>query len=180
MLKARAYPEHFEVLRATLGLQTSVKDLWSEYVTGMARKATCHPGIHSGLRKMREAGWTLGIVTNGAVDIQMAKLERAGIASLVDGVCISDEVGVRKPSRLPFELAAERCGTTLAQGGWMVGDNAASDIEGGRAAGLRTAWVGTGCPWPSGAPEPDLRAEDAAEAVALLLEQGNRSPSVYS
>ncbi|MER5627063.1 HAD hydrolase-like protein [Streptosporangium sp. NPDC002544] len=32
----------------------------------------------------------------------------------------------------------------LADGGWMVGDHLVADIGGGRAAGLRTAWVDRG------------------------------------
>ena len=97
---------------------------------------------------MRAAGWTVGVITNGAADIQRAKLESAGLAALVDGVCVSEEVGVRKPSLAIFQAAAVRCGATLAEGGWMVGDNAETDIEGGRSAGLRTLWIAAGRRWP--------------------------------
>ncbi|GII51188.1 hypothetical protein Psi02_76120 [Planotetraspora silvatica] len=38
-------------------------------------------------------------------------------------------------------IAAKRCGTTLAEGGWVIGDNLIADIAGGRAAGLRTNWI---------------------------------------
>ncbi|WP_234323897.1 HAD family hydrolase [Streptomyces sp. NRRL S-481] len=40
------------------------------------------------------------------------------------------------------ELAAERCGTDLAAGGWMIGDSPEHDVAGGPAAGLRTMWIG--------------------------------------
>ncbi|MGW5263162.1 HAD family hydrolase [Microbispora sp. NPDC004025] len=43
-----------------------------------------------------------------------------------------------------FEIAARRCGMSLAGEGWMVGDHPVKDIGGGRAAGLRTIWVDRG------------------------------------
>lgn len=170
-LRARAYPVDFERLRDPLGLSGSVDSLWSEYVSGMSARARCLPGLPSALDQMRVGGWTLGVVTNGAVDIQLAKLKSAGLADLFDGVCASGEVGVRKPALAVFQAAAERCGTTLAKGGWMVGDNPGTDIEGGRAAGLRTAWISAGRQWPAGVRSPDLEARTASEAIGLLLEQ---------
>ncbi|MFI2347150.1 HAD family hydrolase [Streptomyces sp. NPDC019443] len=174
-LRERAYPADFERLRDSLGLADPVDSLWGEYVNGMASRARCPEGLHSDLRRMRAAGWTLGVVTNGAADIQRAKLERAGLSALVDGVCISDEVGVRKASRAIFQAAADRCGATLAAGGWMVGDNAESDIEGGRSAGLRTVWIAAGRQWPADVRTPDVMAEDASAAVGSLMAWGTYS-----
>ncbi|WP_184611045.1 HAD hydrolase-like protein [Sphaerisporangium krabiense] len=58
--------------------------------------------------------------------------------------------GVRKPDVSLFETAAHRCGASLRNGGWMVGDNPIKDIIGGRTAGLSTMWVNHGAqPDPS-------------------------------
>nr|WP_276607651.1 HAD hydrolase-like protein [Microbispora catharanthi] len=43
-----------------------------------------------------------------------------------------------------FEIAAKRCGMTLSEGGWVIGDNPTADIAGGRAVGLRTIWIDRG------------------------------------
>ncbi|MFE9927401.1 HAD family hydrolase [Streptomyces sp. NPDC005533] len=171
-LRERAYPADFDRLRGQLGLSSSVDALWGEYVTGMSARARCFPGLPVALGRMRADGWTLGVVTNGAADIQLAKLESAGLAGLFEGVCTSGEVGARKPALQVFQVAAERCGTTLAKGGWMVGDNPETDVEGGRAAGLRTAWVSAGRQWPAGVRSPDLVAETASEAIGCLRGQG--------
>ena len=47
----------------------------------------------------------MGVVTNGWVDNQIGKLRRAGILALLDGWCVSDEVGIRKPDPAIFALA---------------------------------------------------------------------------
>ncbi|MFE3238647.1 HAD family hydrolase, partial [Kitasatospora indigofera] len=94
-------------------------------------------------------------------------LKASGIDALVDGVCISEEAGTRKPDPAIFETAAASVGRSLARGGWMVGDNAALDGVGGRAAGLRTVWVSHGRPWPGGT-EPDYIALDVLDALEYV------------
>ncbi len=97
-----------------------------------------------------------------------AKLTSTGLTRFFDGVCASEEVGVRKPARQFFEAAAELCGMDLRLGGWMVGDNPETDIEGGRAAGLHTMWIAAGRQWPKNVRSPDVVVADVAEATAAL------------
>ncbi|MFK0281937.1 HAD family hydrolase [Streptomyces sp. NPDC090499] len=165
----RAYPSDFEDLGEMLGLCDDPGSLWHEYVAGVARSVRCAPQVRERLRELRVAGWTLGIATNGAGDIQRAKLTAAGLTSLFDGICVSEEIGIRKPAYEHFETAASLCGSDLAAGGWMVGDNPDTDIAGGRAAGLRTAWVTAGRAWTDGPRQPDVVARDVTEAIGAML-----------
>ncbi|MFJ7948648.1 HAD family hydrolase [Streptomyces sp. NPDC096354] len=167
-LRDRAHPKDFEGLRDALGLRDSAADLWHEYVEGMARAGRCLPAALAGLHALKRAGWVLGVATNGASDIQRAKLKSTGLAPLFHSVCVSEEVGARKPARKFFEMAAARCGADLSAGGWMIGDNPETDIEGGRAAGLRTIWIAAGRQWPTDVRSPDVVVEDAAEATCAL------------
>ncbi|MEU8525182.1 HAD family hydrolase [Streptomyces sp. NPDC048629] len=167
-LRDRAYPADLAEVGTALGLTDPERDLWREYVEGMAGAARCLPGAERGLRELRRAGWTLGIATNGGGDIQRAKLASAGLVPFFDGVCVSEEAGARKPARRFFEIAAIKCGADLGAGGWMVGDNPETDIEGGRAAGLRTMWIAAGRQWPTGVRSPDVVVADVAEATAVL------------
>ncbi|MFE3472209.1 HAD hydrolase-like protein [Streptomyces bacillaris] len=57
----------------------------------------------------------------------------------------------------------------MSQGGWMVGDNPETDIDGGRRAGLRTIWIPNGRAWPNRLAAPDHCVPDAETAIALLL-----------
>ncbi|WP_353961730.1 HAD family hydrolase [Streptomyces sp. NBC_01619] len=179
MLSARAYPSDFVRIKAALSLHGSPESLWSEYVVGMSSRARCGEGVREGLAAMRAAGWTVGIATNGSADIQRAKLTSAGLADLVVGVCVSDEVRTPKPGRAVFEAAARRCGATLGggSGGWMVGDNPITDVEGGRGAGLRTIWISAGKQWPEGVDSPDATAACVRGAIKYLLEWGRSFPS---
>ncbi|RLV49188.1 HAD family hydrolase [Nocardioides mangrovicus] len=122
------------------------------------------------LEQARAAGWTLAVVTNGFVRRQEMKLRGSGLYEMVDAVCISEEVGVRKPDPLIFATAAARAGATL-EGAWMVGDNVDADILGAHRAGVRS--VQLPCQdhrleFTSGA-QADLQAADVADAVAQIL-----------
>ena len=126
------------------------------------------PGVPEGLVALRAAAWRIGVVTNGAADNQVGKLRRTGLAGLVDGWCVSGEVGLRKPDPEVFRSAARRCRPPPGVG-WVVGDDPVLDVAGGRAAGLRTCWVALGRPWPEGATAPDRVVADTHLAISALL-----------
>ncbi|MGW0626704.1 HAD family hydrolase [Streptomyces sp. NPDC002758] len=167
-LRSRAYPADFVHLRETLGLSDDPDDLWRGYVEGIAWSVRCFPGVRESLEALRGAGWNLGVATNGAGDIQRAKLAATGLTSLFDGICVSEETGARKPAYDHFEVAASLCGTRLSTDGWMVGDGSETDIEGGRAAGLRTAWVANGRTWTDGLRGPDIVVWGVTEAIEAM------------
>ncbi|HET6354869.1 HAD family hydrolase [Streptomyces sp.] len=167
-LADRARPEDFARMRDAFGLAEHAAQLWQTYVTAMASAVSCRPEVLQALAELRDGGWTIGVVTNGASDIQRAKLSATGIADLIDGVAVSGDIEVRKPARELFELAAKQCGTKLADGGWAVGDNPAADIGGAHQAGLRSIWL-RGRPWPTGLANPDHAVDDVLDAIAILL-----------
>ncbi|WP_331737926.1 HAD family hydrolase (plasmid) [Streptomyces sp. NBC_00637] len=168
-LADRATADDFARLREVFGLEVSAGDLWQEYVHLMAAAVTCRPAVLEGLARLRAAAWTIGVITNGAGDIQRAKLAGTGLADLVHGVAASGDLEIRKPDRRLFELGAARCGVSL-EGGWMVGDNPAGDIGGGHQAGLRTIWL-RGRPWPDGLPAANHVVDDVTDAIAILLNE---------
>ncbi|MFI2761491.1 HAD family hydrolase [Streptomyces echinatus] len=99
-LRERAYPADFVDLRVLLGLSDTPGDLWHEYVDGIARSVRCAPEVRKGLEELRVAGWTLGVATNGAGDVQRAQTcrDRAHVA-LRRRLCVGGnrrpETGVR-------------------------------------------------------------------------------------
>jgi putative hydrolase of the HAD superfamily len=122
----------------------------AELRAGMVEQLSPDPEIAAALTDATAAGMVPFIVTNGMVAQQEAKIRRVGLDGLVAGWVVSEGVGVRKPERRIFELAASAAGVPLAASGWMVGDNDLADVGGGAGAGLRTGWVTLGREWPTG------------------------------
>lgn len=124
------------------------------------------------LQTLREVGWRLGIVTNGSVTAQAEKVRRLGLSPLVDGVCISGEIGFQKPDPRIFREVLARCGCDERRPGeiWMVGDSPSADIAGGRNLGFKTIWIRRGRNWEhSDGDPPNAVARSIAESVSILL-----------
>ncbi|GAA3152516.1 HAD family hydrolase [Nonomuraea roseoviolacea] len=159
----------FGKVREHFALTEPVNELWSTYRRRMPHLVRCYPGVLAGLAEMRAEGWRVGIVTNGMADNQLGKLLRTGLADAVDGYAVSGVEGIRKPQPHLFHIAAERCGANLAEGGWMVGDNLASDIEGARTVGLHAIWIDRGT-HTAGEHQADHVVTDVIEAIAILCD----------
>ncbi|MEV4552899.1 HAD family hydrolase [Nonomuraea wenchangensis] len=158
----------FSKVRDRFALAEPVEELWADYRKRMPHLVQCYPGVLAGIAGLRSAGWLVGIVTNGMADNQLGKLRRTGLADEVDGYAVSGVEGIRKPDSGLFEIAAQRCGTSLAaEGGWMVGDSLIADVEGGQAAGLRTIWIDRGT-WPGHRQQANHVVADVVEAMAIL------------
>lgn len=157
----------FGKVRERFALKEPVEELWAGYRRRMPHLVRCYPGVLAGIADLRSAGWLVGIVTNGMADNQLGKLRRTGLADAVDGYAVSGAEGIRKPESALFEIAVQRCGASLAEGGWMVGDNLIADIEGGQAAGLRTIWIDRGT-WPGHRHQADHVVADVAGAIAIM------------
>lgn len=98
------------------------------------------------LTRLRERGYKLGIITNGEVYIQRAKLERLDFYGYFDIVYLCEEHDVRKPMPEPFLDAARLAGVEPDEC-LYVGDHPRNDISGAKGAGFETVWVATCGPW---------------------------------
>ncbi len=157
--------ELFTSLRDEYGVDGRVDDLVARYRAEYPTFFEPGPDVVAALTALRAAGWKIGIVTNGPPS-QEAKIASLRLGALVDGVCVSDLVGVEKPDRHIFELTAARCGVPLD--GWMVGDSPDTDVAGGRAAGLRTVWIHRGRTWARDDYAPDAVVATIRDAAAVI------------
>ncbi|GGT04456.1 HAD family hydrolase [Streptomyces chromofuscus] len=167
-LADKADRSDFERLRTVFPVRESADHLWRVYVDRMAAAVRCRPAVLDSLARLKEAGWSIGVATNGASDIQRAKVRATGLSDLIDGIAASGDIDARKPDPRLFELAAARCGTQLTPGDWMTGDNPETDMAGGYNAGLRVIWV-RGRPWPDGLATPHHTVDDVTAAIDYLL-----------
>ena len=157
-----------EHMREWFGITAPVDELYEELAVNYVGKFTVAESVTAGLTRLREAGWRLGIVTNGTTRMQNGKIDQVGLREYVDVVIDSEAAGFSKPDRRIFEIAAGKLGVELGPHGWMVGDMPGKDIAGGIAAGLRTIWL----PHGRELGPDDARAEfDAAsidEAISVV------------
>ena len=173
-LDQAGYPHReifFAKVRERFVLTESVEELWGRYRKRMPYLVRCRPEVMDGLSRLRASGWKVAIVTNGTADNQLGKIQRTGLADAVDGYALSGIEGIRKPDVGLFEIAARRCGTSLANGGWMVGDHPVADIGGGQTAGLRTVWIDRGT-WASHEHSSDHVVTDVIDAMDILRAAG--------
>jgi putative hydrolase of the HAD superfamily len=151
-------------------LPESVEELVGRYRHDFLTHFRPDPAVVAALVRLREAGRSVVVVTNGPA-YQRVKVERSGLAGLVDGLCISDVVGATKPDRRIFERAIEMCGTAggAGRGVTMVGDSPAHDIGGAAAMGFATIWMAHGRDWTENGYRPDHVVASVGEAVGILL-----------
>lgn len=148
------------------------------------------PGVINGLKKLKESGYSLIVVTNQPgiglgyftkedffrVNKEIfSRLSREGI--LIEKVYFSpyskaDNSSCRKPSTGLIERACEEMPIDLSKS-FIIGDSSA-DIQLGKNAGIKTVLLETGKGGKDGLYKatPDIRAktlEEAAESIALLL-----------
>lgn len=107
--------------------------------------------------------YTLIAVTNGN-----ANLETIGIAHLFHDVVTASKAGAAKPARAVFDLAVDVGGASREQT-LHVGDHPEYDVDGARAAGLRTVWVNRNADaWPDSLPSPDIEVPHIGELPGHL------------
>jgi putative hydrolase of the HAD superfamily len=98
------------------------------------------PGALEALRALRGSGVRLGMLTNGSMDMQRSKIERAGLTDFFDYIQIEGEFGAGKPEREAYLHALDRLGSTPSQA-WMAGDSLEMDVAAAQAVGLHGIWV---------------------------------------
>ena len=82
----------------------------------------------------------LGIISNGAREQQIGKLQRAGLLHHFSVMVFSEDVGLGKPAPAIFHEACRRAGDDPADC-IHIGDDLTCDIEASRAVGITPIWV---------------------------------------
>jgi 2-haloacid dehalogenase len=105
-------------------------------------------------------------VTNGTRIAQERKLRVSGLGDLLDGVFISEEVGIEKPGIGFFQRVWDAIGTYHPEEVMIIGDSLTSDIQGGNNAGILCCWFN-----PQGKPAPDhLHIEYTIQELSQVLD----------
>ncbi|MDJ0807102.1 MAG: HAD family hydrolase [Gammaproteobacteria bacterium] len=87
------------------------------------------------LQRLKQAGYRIGSMTNGNADVN-----RLGLGHVFDFSLTAESVGIGKPHPLMFEVACRHAEVSPKQLA-HVGDDPATDLLGGRTAGVKTIWM---------------------------------------
>lgn len=126
--------------------------------------------------------YRLALVTNGAPDVQRAKLAGTDLARRFEVVVISGELGMGKPRPEPVLAALAALGVAAGDA-VMVGDSLERDVVAARAAGVYAVWLDHETPGTSGSlaseagTRPDARITSLRELPALLGGLARRNAS---
>jgi len=82
----------------------------------------------------------IGLITNGDLSAQTAKLRATGLLPRIEHIVASGEVGVAKPDPAIFERACSAFGVGPVSAAY-IGDRLATDALGASAAGLLGVWL---------------------------------------
>ena len=97
------------------------------------------PGATEFVRKLHtDYDVKIYMATNGLTIPQVGRFERSGIKPYVDGIYISEQIGVSKPAKEYFDYIFTDLGVTDKSRVIILGDSLTSDMLGGRNAGITT------------------------------------------
>ncbi len=133
---------------------------------------TAYPGIDGVLTGLRNAGYSLGVVTDAFSYAAELRLEHLGLKSYFDVVVGYDTTGYKKPHHAPFECAIDLLGLAPHEAAY-VGDSIRRDIEPVRSLGMTAVYAKYGdrnfLDHPSLAcPQKVLVADTPADILRLL------------
>ena len=128
-------------------------------------------GLHETLASLAAAGVRVGVVTNGSVLTQSAKIAQLGIGQYFSTVVISEAAHCQKPDPRIFRYALKEIGS-VAAATLFVGDHPVNDVVGSAEAGLVPVWLEGIHVWPASHALPARRIRALREVLELLGPHG--------
>ncbi len=161
--------ERFRRFSRDLPSSRDPEELSEMYLHYLGKESHFYPGAVSLITELAEAGYAMGVITNGLSGVQKNRLDRREFQLNFTSFTISEDVGYAKPSREIFEIVSENMGVPLSEKVLIIGDSLTSDIAGGIQAGISTCWYNPG-KWENQSPwKPDMEVSDFGELKEALL-----------
>ncbi len=133
----RPYFEAFKQINQEFDLGIDVETVAERYISIELDATELNEELFKFL-KFLSKNHKIGILTNGATEVQNAKIEKHNLSEFIDEVIISNEVGFRKPDTAVFELAKDKLN---AKNYVYIGDTYDEDIEPASKTGFCTIYI---------------------------------------
>jgi len=150
----------FAAVRAEFGVDADPETLAASFVEAEVAATRLRQSARRLLEEIGERH-RVGVLTNGAASVQRRKLERHGLAELLDAVVVSGDAGVAKPDDEIFEVARDRL---PADTHVYVGDSCEKDVVPAVANEFEAVYVGEGS-----SPEATVAARDVDDLASRLV-----------
>lgn len=109
-------------------------DLLASYL-----KLSAYPEVPPVLRRLREAGKRVAILSNGTHAMVQSAVEAAGLAEYVETVLSIDQAGIFKPSPRVYQLVVDELGVPARQVSFQSSNP--WDAAGAGSFGFQVVWV---------------------------------------
>lgn len=130
------------VLRGQLAQRDTLQrdpDNAAQHVLAGFAELDVHPDVPDGMRRLADTGVRMATLTNGAAEVAVGLLERAGLGEFVERCFSVDQVRRWKPAKEPYLHAARECGVAPEQCALIAVHP--WDIDGAKRAGLQAGWL---------------------------------------
>jgi putative hydrolase of the HAD superfamily len=116
-----------------IGILPYVEDSYWNY---FLKHVKVFPGVQSTLKKLKDMGVKLAIVSDGDLSLRIRKAKAKGLLKYLDELVASEEVIFEKPFSAIFTLAMSRL-KTEPDNTIMIGNDYKSDVRGAQLLGIR-------------------------------------------
>lgn len=157
----------FRVLFQEMGIQSDPRQTALNYMENLGEGHYYLPGAEEAIRSLGRK-YRVFLASNGTASVQNRRIQSAGLQNLVEGIFISQDIGVNKPAKGYFDYCFAHIPGFDITKTLMVGDSLSSDILGGQNAGLPTCWVAPKEKICTLEKQPTYRIESIRELEALL------------
>ena len=142
--RTELFETRFRLLYERCGADTSKIDLLkrnSEFISTMAGNGVAMDGAEDLLKKIRDniKDSKTYIITNGAQINAEGRIRSTGLDKLIDGLFVSETMGVNKPSKEYFDIVFDKINEPEAKY-IVIGDSLTSDMLGAKNASLTSCW----------------------------------------
>lgn len=112
------------------------------FIRTMSENGVLMDGALGFVRRLKAGipGARIYIITNGAVVNATGRIASTGLKEYIDGLFVSEDMGVAKPDKAYFDICLREIGEpkeTCA----VIGDSLTSDMLGAKNAGLYSVWT---------------------------------------
>ena len=162
----------FEEMLISRDMDKSTADkIASDFRAASMERLGAFRGVKTMLRRLGEVG-RVYLVSNAQSCFTIDELKSTGLYDIFDGIVISSDVGVKKPSPEIFEIALNRFGIEDKDSCIYVGNDMRDDVLGATRAGIKSLYIPTA---QSGSyptlnlPEPTFSVKSHRQMEKILL-----------